>query len=258
MTSVLIADDQQLQRLAFRVLLESDPGMTVSGEAGHGAEAVRMAADLRPDVVVMDVQMPGLGGIEATRRIAAAGGRTRVLIVTVFDFDEYAYAALEAGAAGFLLKNALPSEFIAGIHAVAAGGAAVSSRLIRRLLDARAFDFLAPAAGPRADARLTALSERELEVLAAIGRGWTNTEIAEHFALTESTVKKHVGSVLAKTGARDRVQAVIIAYDAGLVAPSKRRVVADAWTMPAPREPRVRTWSRRPCTWRGMSSWSIW
>ena len=241
MTSVLIADDQQLQRLAFRMLLEGEPGMTVSGEAGHGAEAVRMAADLRPDVVLMDVQMPGLDGIEATRRIAAAGGRTRVLIVTVFDFDEYAYAALEAGASGFLLKNALPSEFIAAIHAVAAGEAAVSPRLTRRMLDARAFDFLAPAAKPRADSRLAALSEREFEVLAAIGMGWTNMEIAERFALTESTVKKHVGSVLAKTGARDRVQAVIIAYDAGLVEPSRRRAGAGACVMPASQEPRVRT-----------------
>ena len=236
-----MADDHTVVRQGLRSLLSLEPDIEVVSEAEDGRQAVRLVKELKPDVVVMDVQMPGLGGIEATRRIAAAGGRTRVLIVTVFDFDEYAYAALEAGAAGFLLKNALPSEFIAGIHAVAAGGAAVSSRLIRRMLDARAFDFLAPAAGPRADARLTALSERELEVLAAIGRGWTNTEIAEHFALTESTVKKHVGSVLAKTGARDRVQAVIIAYDAGLVAPSKRRVVADAWTMPAPREPRVRT-----------------
>jgi DNA-binding NarL/FixJ family response regulator len=189
----------------------------------------------------MDIEMPGLDGIEATRRIAAAGGRTRVLIVTVFDFDEYAYAALEAGAAGFLLKNALPGEFVAGIHAVAAGEAAVSPQLTRRLLDARAFDFLAPAAAPGADSRLAALSGRELEVLAAIGRGWTNPEIAERFALTESTVKKHVGSVLAKTGARDRVQAVIIAYDAGLVAPSARRPGAGAWTMPAPRPPRVRS-----------------
>ncbi len=226
MTSVLIADDQQLQRLAFRALLEGEPGLTVSGEAGHGAEAVRMAADLRPDVVVMDVQLPGLDGIEATRQIAAAGGRTRVLIVTVLDFDEYAYAALEAGASGFLVKNALPGEFVAAIHAVAAGEAAVSPRLTRRMLDAHAFDFLAPPAPPRADGRLAALSERELEVLAAIGRGWTNLEIADRFALTESTVKKHVGSVLAKTGARDRVQAVIIAYDAGLVAPSRQRVAA--------------------------------
>ena len=240
MTSVLIADDQQLQRLAFRVLLECEPGLTVSGEAGHGAEAVRMAADLRPDVVVMDVRMPGLDGIEATRRITAAGGRTRVLIVTVFDFDEYAYAALDAGASGFLLKNALPGEFVGAIHAVAAGEAAVSPGLTRRMLDAHAFDFLAPDAGPRADARLKALSEREFEVLVAIGRGWTNMEIAERFALTESTVKKHVGSVLAKTGARDRVQAVIIAYDAGLVTPTKPRVGFSASARPAPREPRVR------------------
>src|SRR5260370_21760832 len=153
MTSVLIAADQQLQRLGFRLLLEGEPGMTVSGEAGHGAEAVRMAADLRPDVVVMDVQMPGLDGIVATRRIAATGGRTRVLIVTVFDFDEYAYAALEAGASGFLLKNALPSEFIAAIHAVAAGEAVVSPRRPRRMPDAPAPDFLTPPPTPPARTR---------------------------------------------------------------------------------------------------------
>jgi DNA-binding NarL/FixJ family response regulator len=243
MTSVLIADDQQLQRLAFRLLLEGEPGMTVSGEAGHGAEAVRMAANLRPDVVVMDVQMPGVDGIEATRRIAATGGRTRVLIVTVFDLDEYAYAALEAGASGFLDKNALPGEFIAGIRAVAAGDAVVSPRLTRRMLDARAFDFLAPAVGSAADSRLALLSGRELEVLAAIGQGLTNAEIAAHLALTESTVKKHVGSVLAKTGARDRVQAVIIAYDAGLVAPGRPPGggASGGWAMRAPRESRVRT-----------------
>jgi DNA-binding NarL/FixJ family response regulator len=221
MTTVLIVDDQALQRLGFRMLLEGTPGLTAVGEAGHGAEAVRMAAELRPDVVLMDVRMPGTDGIEATRRIVAAGGRTRVLILTTFDLDEYAYAALRAGASGFLLKDARPEELIAGIQAVATGDAVVAPSLTRRLLDAHAHQVLSPtdAAGPDADPRLRTLSEREHEVLVAIGRGWTNAEIAERLVLSESTVKKHVGRVLAKIGARDRIQAVIMAYDTGLVRP---------------------------------------
>ncbi|MEU1177391.1 response regulator transcription factor [Streptomyces sp. NPDC005820] len=219
MTTVLIADDQPLPRMGFRMLLDGTPGMSVVGEADNGAQAVRMAADLRPDVVLMDVRMPGIDGIEATRRIVAAGARTRVLILTTFDLDEYAYAGLRAGASGFLLKDVRPAELLAGIQAVATGDAVVSPRLTRRLLDAHAHHFLAPDAQRHTDARLTALSERELEVLVAIGMGWTNAEIAERLVLTESTVKKHVGRVMAKVGARDRIQAVIVAYDAGLVTP---------------------------------------
>ncbi|MDN0197228.1 response regulator transcription factor [Streptomyces sp. S.PNR 29] len=221
MTTVLIADDQPLQRLGFRMLLQGTPDMECVGEAGHGAEAVRIAADLRPDVVLMDVRMPGMDGIEATRRIVAAGGRTRVLILTTFDLDEYAYEGLRAGASGFLLKDARPEEVVAGIHAVATGDAVVAPRLTRRLLDAHAHRVLSPVspAEPHTDPRLRTLSEREHEVLVAIGKGWTNAEIAERLVLTESTVKKHVGRVLAKIGARDRIQAVIMAYDAGLVRP---------------------------------------
>ncbi|MFJ1967991.1 response regulator [Streptomyces sp. NPDC087903] len=220
MTTVLIADDQPLQRLGFRMLLQGTPGMTPVGEAEHGGEAVRLAAEVRPDVVLMDVRMPGMDGIEATRRIVAAGGRTRVLIVTTFDLDEYAYEGLRAGASGFLLKDARPEEVIAGIRAVASGDAVVAPSLTRRLLDAHAHQVLSAGDGPGTDdPRLRALSEREYEVLVAIGRGWTNTEIAERLVLTESTVKKHVGRVLAKIGARDRIQAVILAYDAGLVRP---------------------------------------
>jgi DNA-binding NarL/FixJ family response regulator len=220
MTTVLIVDDQPLQRMGFRMLLEGTLGMTVVGEADNGAQAIRAAADLRPDVVLMDIRMPGLDGIEATRRIVSAGGRTRVLILTTFDLDEYAYAGLRAGASGFLLKDARPEELLAGIQAVATGDAVVSPRLTRRLLDAHAHDVLAPdTRQTRTDERLSALSEREHEVLVAVGNGWTNAEIAEHLVLTESTVKKHVGRVLAKIGARDRIQAVIIAYDAGLVIP---------------------------------------
>lgn len=218
MTTVLIADDQPLQRMGVRMLLEGTPGLTPVGEAAHGAEAVRMTAELRPDVVLMDIRMPGMDGIEATRRIIAAGGRTRVLIVTTFDLDEYAYDGLRAGAGGFLLKDARPEELVSGIHAVATGDAVVSPRLTRRLLDAYTHRVLAPAdTPPPEDPRLQTLTDREREVLVAIGQGWTNTEIAERLVLTESTVKKHVGRVLAKIGARDRIQAVITAYDTGMV-----------------------------------------
>lgn len=221
MTTVLIVDDQPLQRLGFRMLLEGTPGMSALGEAEHGAEAVRMTAELRPDVVLMDVRMPGMDGIEATRRITADGGRSHVLILTTFDLDEYAYAALRAGASGFLLKNARPEELIAGIHAVATGEAVVAPSLTRRLLDAYADKLPSTDSRAREDPRLETLSQREHEVLVAIGRGWTNAEIAERLVLTESTVKKHVGRVLAKIGARDRVHAVITAYDAGLVHPQR-------------------------------------
>ncbi|MCY1138037.1 response regulator transcription factor [Actinoplanes sp. Pm04-4] len=216
MTTVLIADDQPLQRLGFKMLLDGTPGMVVVGEASAGAEAVRMADQTRPDVVLMDVRMPGMDGIEATRRITAAGPRTHVLILTTFDLDEYVYAGLRAGASGFLLKDARPEELIAGIRAVASGDSVVAPSLTRKLMDAYLHD--AKAVAP-ADPRLATLSEREREVLEAIGQGATNAEIAERFVLTESTVKKHVGRVLAKIGARDRIQAVIYAYDNGLVQP---------------------------------------
>ncbi|MBC9723903.1 response regulator transcription factor [Streptomyces sp. TRM68367] len=222
MTTVLIVDDQPLQRLGFRMLLESTPGTEVVGEAAHGAEAVRQAAELRPDVVLMDVRMPGMDGIEATRRIVASGGRSRVLVLTTFDLDEYAHAALRAGASGFLLKDALPDELLAGIRAVACGDAVIAPRLTRRLLDAYAHQLPGPAHNRTADddPRVRSLTEREREILVAIGRGWTNGEIAERLVLSESTVKTHVGRVLAKIGARDRIQAVILAYDLGLTRPN--------------------------------------
>ncbi|MGX2995667.1 response regulator [Streptomyces sp. JNUCC 64] len=225
MTTVLIADDQQLQRFGFRMLLESQDDMTVVGEAANGTDAVRLAAELRPDVVLMDIRMPGLDGIGATRRIVATGDRTRVLILTTFDLDEYAHAGLRAGASGFLVKDALPEELLSGVRAVASGDAVVSPGLTRRLLDAYARHL--PAGTEREDGpdparneRIASLTERELEILTVIGRGWTNLEIAARLHLAESTVKSHVGRVLAKTGARDRVQAVILAYDTKLVEPS--------------------------------------
>jgi len=223
-TTLLIVDDHPLQRMGFRMLVESQPDLVVLGEADNGADAVRRATELGPDVVLMDVRMPGVDGIEATRRIIAAGGRSRVLVLTTFDLDEYAYAALRAGASGFLVKDAQPEELLAGIRVVAAGDAVVAPKLTRRLLDRFADQF--PVEG-ESDASATAerlgvLTEREKEVLTAIGRGWNNTEIAERFHLAESTVKTHVGRILAKIGARDRVQAVIFAYNTGLVSPDGR------------------------------------
>ncbi|MFE0905973.1 response regulator [Streptomyces rochei] len=221
MTTVLIADDQPLQRFGFRMLLESQDDMTVVGEAANGAEAARMTAELAPDVVLMDVRMPGLDGIEATRRIIAGGGRTRVLILTTFDLDEYAYAGLRAGASGFLVKDAQPEELLSGIRAVATGDAVVAPSLTRRLLDAYVHHLPAAVrADDSPDPRLASLTEREREILEVLGQGWTNTEIAERLHLAESTVKTHVGRILAKTGSRDRVQAVILAYDTKLVKPS--------------------------------------
>ncbi|GKQ39182.1 response regulator transcription factor [Streptomyces sp. A012304] len=221
MTTVLIVDDQPLQRFGFRMLLESSPGTEVVGEAEHGGEAVRMAAELRPDVILMDVRMPGMDGIEATRRIIASGGRSRVLVLTTFDLDEYAHSALRAGASGFLLKDARPDELLAGIRAVAGGDAVIAPALTRRLLDAYAHHLpqTSPSRTPDDDPRVRSLTEREREIFVAIGQGWTNGEIAERLVLSESTVKTYVGRVLAKLGARDRIQAVILAYDLGLARP---------------------------------------
>ncbi|MBD0712492.1 MULTISPECIES: response regulator transcription factor [unclassified Streptomyces] len=224
MTTVLIADDQPMQRFGFRMLLESQDDLAVVGEAANGTEAVRQVSALHPDVVLMDVRMPGLDGIEATRRIIATGARTRVLIITTFDLDEYAYDGLRAGASGFLVKDAQPEELLAGIRAVAAGDAVVAPSLTRRLLDTYVHHLptspSVPVPDPREDPRLSSLTERELEVLTVIGRGWTNTEISTRLHLAESTVKTHVGRILAKTKARDRVQAVILAYDTQLVKPA--------------------------------------
>ncbi|GAA3902709.1 response regulator transcription factor [Streptomyces gulbargensis] len=222
MTTVLIADDQPMQRFGFRMLLESQDDLTVVGEAANGTEAVRLTDRHRPDVVLMDIRMPGLDGIEATRRIVAAGARTRVLIVTTFDLDAYAYDGLRAGASGFLVKDAQPEELLAGIRAVASGDAVVAPSLTRRLLDAYVHHLPSGSAppAPEEDPRLAPLTEREREILTVVGQGWTNTEIAERLHLAESTVKTHVSRILAKTGARDRVQAVILAYDTHLVTPA--------------------------------------
>ncbi|MER5279627.1 response regulator transcription factor [Streptomyces sp. NPDC002809] len=218
MTTVLIADDQPMQRFGFRMLLESQDDMTVVGEAANGHEALQLIARHQPDVALMDIRMPLLDGIEATRRLIRAGSRTRVLIVTTFDLDRYAYDGLRAGASGFLIKDALPEELLSGIRAVAGGDAVVAPSLTRRLLNAYVKHLpTTPGGASTPDERIAKLTDRETEILTVIGQGWTNSEIAERLHLAESTVKTHVSRILAKTGARDRVQAVILAYDTHLV-----------------------------------------
>jgi DNA-binding NarL/FixJ family response regulator len=213
-TRVAIADDQSLVRMGFRMVLEAQPDLEVVGEASDGSEAIELARRTRPDVVLMDVRMPGTDGITATAEITAELPETRVLVLTTFDLDEYAFGGLRAGASGFLLKDARPDELLAAIRAVAAGDAAVSPRVTRRMIEL--FGAQLPGERERADAA-AALTPREREILVAIGRGLSNTEIAAELFLTESTVKTHVGRVLAKLGLRDRVHAVIFAYEHGLV-----------------------------------------
>jgi DNA-binding NarL/FixJ family response regulator len=221
-TSVLLADDQALLRVGFRMVLESQDDLSVVGEAGDGSEAVRLTAELDPDVVLMDVRMPGMDGIEATRRIVGSGGRSRVLVLTTFDLDEYAFAALRAGASGFLLKDVPPGDLLTGIRAVAGGDAVVAPSVTRRLLDRFAHQLPLPA--PERAERvvpLGGLTARELEVLAELARGHSNAEIAAQLVLSEATVKTHVGHILAKLDLRDRVQVVVFAYEIGLVQPSQ-------------------------------------
>jgi DNA-binding NarL/FixJ family response regulator len=220
--AVLLADDQPLLRMGFRMILDAQPDMTVAGEAADGDEAVERAAALAPDVVLMDVRMPGTDGIEATRRIVASGSRTRVLILTTFDLDEYAFAGLRAGAGGFLLKDAPPDDLLSGIRAVAAGDAVVAPSVTRRLLDAYAHRLPDGHAPATRSARLDPLTEREREVLLAVAGGLSNAEIAARLVVSEATVKTHVGRILTKLGLRDRVQAVILAYETGLVQASQR------------------------------------
>jgi DNA-binding NarL/FixJ family response regulator len=218
---ILLVDDEPLLRLGFRLVLESQPDLSVVGEAADGATAVRRTAELDPDVVVMDVRMPGMDGIEATRKIVRDHGRSRVLILTTFDIDEYAFPGLRAGASGFLLKNVPPDDLLSAIRAVASGDAVVAPSVTRRLLDAMA-DRLPDPGGPPdtgVDGRLGKLTERELEVLLKVANGLSNAEIADELTLSEATVKTHVGRVLNKLGLRDRVQAVVLAYQTGLVRP---------------------------------------
>jgi DNA-binding NarL/FixJ family response regulator len=217
---VLLVDDQSLLRLGFRMVLEAQPDMQVVGEAGDGAQAVTMTRRMQPDVVLMDVRMPVLDGIQATRQIVASGSSARILVLTTFDLDEYVYAALRAGASGFLLKDVPPADLLTGIRAVAAGDAVVAPSVTRRLLDAFAGHLPDPSTGRSpTDQRLGQLTEREREVLVEVARGHSNHEIAQHLTVSEATVKTHVGRLLTKLDLRDRVQIVVFAYEAGIVHP---------------------------------------
>lgn len=211
MIRVLLVDDQTLVRAGFRMVVDSQPDLRVVGEAGDGSSGVAEAARLTPDVVVMDVRMPGMDGIEATRRILELEHRPAVLVLTTYDLDDYALAAVRAGASGFLLKDAPPEHFLAAVRTVHAGDAVLAASTTRRLLDR-----LAPPINPDARRLVATLTERETEVLRAMARGLSNAEIAAALFVGEGTVKTHVRHILTKLGARGRVQAVILAHEAGL------------------------------------------
>jgi DNA-binding NarL/FixJ family response regulator len=214
---VLLVDDQPLLSLGFRLILDAQPDVSVAGEASDGAKAVAMTRALRPDVVLMDVRMPVMDGITATREIVDSGSAAKVLVLTTFDLDEYVYAALRAGASGFLLKDVPPADLLSAIRAVAGGHAVVAPAVTRRLLDRFAPHLPDPATGRSPVAELLhRLTGREREVLDLVARGLSNAEIARNLTLSETTVKAHVGRLLTKLGLRDRVQIVVFAYDNGL------------------------------------------
>ena len=227
---LLLADDQAMVRAGFRMVLDAQPDMAVVGEAGDGSQAVDMSRQLAPDVVLMDIRMPVMDGVEATRRIRQAVGEAdgqRVLVLTTFDLDEYVYAALQAGASGFLLKDAGPPELLSAIRAVHSGEAVVAPSATRRMLE-RFLPSLPAGSQQNGEARrrIELLTEREREVLTQVGLGLNNTEIAGQLFLAEATVKTHIGHILAKLGLRDRVQMVVLAYDAGMVKPQAQH---QAW-----------------------------
>ncbi|HEX2772860.1 MAG TPA: response regulator transcription factor [Micromonosporaceae bacterium] len=218
MIRVLIADDQALVRAGFRALLEAEPDIDVVAEAADGVQAARLAAETKPDVVLMDIRMPGVDGLEATRRIAAdpALRRTRIVILTTFELDEYLFEALRVGASGFLVKDTEPMELLRGVRAVAAGDALLSPGVTRRLIAEFASTNRQPVVPPRAVDQLT---EREREVVALVGTGLSNEEIAARLTVSPATAKTHVSRAMIKLGARDRAQLVVFAYEAGLVRP---------------------------------------
>jgi DNA-binding NarL/FixJ family response regulator len=217
MIRVAVVDDQALVRSGFSVLLRSAEDLEVVGEAADGAEAVALVQREEPDVVLMDIRMPTMDGLEATRRILASGSETRVLILTTFDLDEYVYEALRAGASGFLLKDTLPDELLAAVRVVASGEALLAPKITTRLIA----DFVQRPTQPERPANddLRLLTEREAEVLAAVARGLSNAEVAEQLFMSHATAKTHVSRLLSKLGARDRAQLVVIAYEAGVVTP---------------------------------------
>ena len=217
--SVVLADDQALMRMGFRMVLEAEDDINVVGEASDGTAALAQAKALHPDVILMDVRMPGMNGIEATELIAQECPGTRVLILTTFDLDEYAFAGLRAGASGFLLKDTRPTELAEAIRTVASGEAVVSPRITQRMLEMFASSL--PNSGQPAqatDPRIDSLTPREKEILVLMSHGMSNAEIADHLVVSATTVKTHVGNVLAKLDVRDRVQAVVVAYETGLMA----------------------------------------
>jgi DNA-binding NarL/FixJ family response regulator len=214
---VLLADDQELVRAGFRMILETQADIEVVGDAGDGVEAVATARRLQPDVVLMDIRMPNLDGLQATKRLTAARSGSRVVILTTFDLDEYVYQALAAGASGFLLKSAPPEQLIGAVRVVAAGDALLAPSITRRVIEQ--FARLPPPGGTDAVAGLT---ERERQVLRLVARGLSNAEIAAELFVSDATVKSHVAHLLAKLGLRDRVQAVVLAYESGLVRPGTR------------------------------------
>jgi len=212
---VLIADDQELVRAGFAMIIDSRDDLEVVGEAGDGRSAVALAAEVRPDVILMDVRMPGMDGIAAARQLARAGHPARIIMLTTFDLDEPVFAALRAGASGFLLKDIRPAELADAIRVVANGEALLAPTVTRRLLDRFAHEL----PGGEPPPSLAALSEREVEVLALVARALSNDEIAERLTLSRATVKTHLSAILSKLGLRDRVQAAVLAYEVGLVRP---------------------------------------
>jgi DNA-binding NarL/FixJ family response regulator len=215
---VLIADDQALVRGAFRMMLESEPDIEVVGEAENGQDAVDQARLRKPDVVLMDVRMPGMDGIEASRRLLGHGAGPRVLMLTTFDLDEYVYEAMKAGASGFMLKNAPPEQLAAAVRTIASGEALLAPTITRRLIEQFVERPLPGAMAPE----LSELTEREVDVLRHVARGLSNSEIAELFVVSEATIKTHVNRVLTKLGVRDRTQATVFAYETGLVVPGSQ------------------------------------
>jgi DNA-binding NarL/FixJ family response regulator len=216
-TKVLLVDDQSLLRMGFRLILEAEPDIEVVGEAADGGSGISMAAALHPDVVLMDIRMPGTDGIQATASIVAAGPAVKVLILTTFDLDEYVFAGLKAGASGFLLKDVPPAELIAAIRIVAGGEAVLAPTATRRLIDQ--FAPLLPGPGQHRDTVLSKLTSREKSVFAHLAAGQSNREIAAELHLSEGTIKVHVRQILAKLGLRDRIQAVVLAYESGVITP---------------------------------------